>query len=58
MAIRAVSDNAMTTMALEDPLYLGNRHQRATGDVYDAFIDRYVAEAQRQFPTALLHWED
>ncbi len=43
---------------LEDPLYLGNRHERVTGEAYDAFIDSYVSAATRLFPNALLHWED
>ncbi|MFK0239104.1 NAD-dependent malic enzyme [Streptomyces vinaceus] len=43
---------------LEDPLYLGCRHERVTGADYDAFIDHYVHTARRLFPSALLHWED
>jgi len=43
---------------LDDPQYLGNRHPRVRGEVYDAFIDRYVSTASRLFPDALLHWED
>jgi malate dehydrogenase (oxaloacetate-decarboxylating) len=43
---------------LEDPLYLGVRHQRPAQEPYDAFIDAYVAAALKIFPHALLHWED
>jgi len=43
---------------LEDPLYLGNRHERVTGPAYDAFVDAYVSAATRLFPNAILHWED
>ncbi|WP_238011819.1 NAD-dependent malic enzyme [Dactylosporangium sp. AC04546] len=43
---------------LEDPDYLGNRHERIRGQRYDAFIDAYVNAATKLFPGALLHWED
>ncbi|GAA3829741.1 NAD-dependent malic enzyme [Streptomyces chiangmaiensis] len=43
---------------LEDPLYLGNRHERVDQAAYDAFIDAYVTAATKLFPGALLHWED
>jgi len=43
---------------LDDPMYLGNRHQRIRGDKYDAFIKAYVDTVSELFPEALLHWED
>ncbi len=43
---------------LNDPLYIGYRHARVRGETYDAFIDAYVAAAQKLFPNAMLHWED
>ena len=43
---------------LQDPLYIGNRHPRERGERYAAFVDAFVAEVSRQFPNALLHWED
>ncbi|MCD2256517.1 malolactic enzyme [Agrilactobacillus fermenti] len=43
---------------LEDPLYLGERHERIRGQQYDDFIDQFVAEAEAQFPKVYLHWED
>lgn len=43
---------------LNDPLYIGYRHSRAVGKVYDDFIDAYVAAAKKLFPKAMLHWED
>jgi malate dehydrogenase (oxaloacetate-decarboxylating) len=43
---------------LNDPLYIGNRHSRARGKRYDAFIAAYVDCASRLFPNALLHFED
>lgn len=43
---------------LDDPLYIGNRHPRVRRPQYDAFIDRYVQAATKQFPNAILQWED
>ncbi|KRM67533.1 malate dehydrogenase [Apilactobacillus ozensis DSM 23829 = JCM 17196] len=43
---------------LDDPLYLGNRHQRVYGDKYYQVIDKFVQSTQQLFPDALLHWED
>ncbi|EJS00385.1 oxaloacetate-decarboxylating malate dehydrogenase [Bacillus cereus] len=43
---------------LNNPFYIGNRHPRITGEAYDEFIDTFVQEVNKQFPKALLHWED
>jgi malate dehydrogenase (oxaloacetate-decarboxylating) len=43
---------------LNDPLYVGNRHSRARGKDYDAFVAAYVDTVRDLFPHALLHWED
>jgi malate dehydrogenase (oxaloacetate-decarboxylating) len=43
---------------LDDPTYIGNRHVRARGETYDAFIDAYVNAASKLFPNALLQWVD
>ncbi|MBA5933380.1 NAD-dependent malic enzyme [Weissella confusa] len=43
---------------LEDPLYLGNRHERVRGDQYFKFIDKFVKTAQSLFPEMYLHFED
>lgn len=43
---------------LDDPLYLGYRHPRVRGELYQAFIKKYVSTALRLYPNALLHWED
>ena len=43
---------------LNDPLYIGNRHHRATAAKYDAFVDEFTRAVGKLFPLALLHWED
>ncbi|MDP2322230.1 MAG: NAD-dependent malic enzyme [Acidobacteriota bacterium] len=43
---------------LNDPLYLGLRHQRIRGADYQAFIDEFVAAVMRVYPGAVLQWED
>jgi len=43
---------------LNDPLYLGWRHERVTGQEYDDFIEAFVTGVTRRFPNALLQWED
>lgn len=43
---------------LNDPMYLGWRHERITGQAYDDFIDSFVTAITKKFPGILLHWED
>ncbi|APC38740.1 NAD-dependent malic enzyme [Clostridium estertheticum] len=43
---------------LNDPLYLGNKHKRVTGEKYYDFIDKFVKIVLELFPEVLLHWED
>lgn len=43
---------------LNDELYVGVRHSRTRGKAYDDIVERYVAEASKRFPDALLHFED
>ena len=43
---------------LEDPLYMGRRHPRLTGTAYEEFIEKFVLGIRRNFPGALLQWED
>jgi malate dehydrogenase (oxaloacetate-decarboxylating) len=44
---------------LNDPEYLGWRHERITGDEYLAFVDQFVQAVKQEFPeTYLLQWED
>ena len=43
---------------LNDPLYLGWRHERIRGQEYDDFIDTFVQAVMKKFPNVLLQWED
>ena len=43
---------------LDNPNYLGNRHERVTGETYYDFIDKFVQTAEKLFPKLYLHWED
>ena len=43
---------------LADPLYLGWRNPRITGDDYDAFVDEFVSAVQAEMPQVCLQWED
>ena len=43
---------------LDDPLYLGVRHERLTGQAYEEFIATFVEALNRHYPNALLQWED
>jgi len=43
---------------LDDPLYLGWRHERVRGELYDEFIEAFVAAVLQKYPRVLLQWED
>src|ERR1700742_1330505 len=43
---------------LQDPEYLGWRHERITGEEYYAFIDEFVQIVKQELPNTCLQWED
>ncbi|WP_109481460.1 NAD-dependent malic enzyme [Paraburkholderia sp. C35] len=43
---------------LEDPLYLGLKHERVRGDAYHAFVDEFVDAVQDVYPKCCIQWED
>jgi malate dehydrogenase (oxaloacetate-decarboxylating) len=43
---------------LQDPLYIGWRHERIRGAEYDAFVDTFIQAIKRRYPKVLLQWED
>jgi malate dehydrogenase (oxaloacetate-decarboxylating)(NADP+) len=43
---------------LDDPLYIGLRQKRVTGEAYDDLVDEFVAAARKVFPGVLVQFED
>ena len=43
---------------LNEPIYIGWRHQRIRGQEYDDFVEAFVSGVQRRWPHILLQWED
>lgn len=43
---------------LQDPTYLGWKHERITGQAYDDFIDISIRTLRQSLPNAYIHWED
>jgi malate dehydrogenase (oxaloacetate-decarboxylating) len=43
---------------LNDPEYLGWRHERITGQAYFDFIDQFVQAVKQELPDTCLQWED
>ena len=43
---------------LNDPMYMGWRHERITGDDYYEFVDMFIQAVKRRWPEALLQFED
>jgi malate dehydrogenase (oxaloacetate-decarboxylating) len=43
---------------LNDPLYIGWKHERVRGDDYNNFVDAFVVAVKKRFPNILLQWED
>lgn len=43
---------------INDPLYLGVRHRRLSGEEYYAFMDKFVAAFKERYPNAVMQWED
>ncbi|MDO6542181.1 NAD-dependent malic enzyme [Photobacterium sanguinicancri] len=43
---------------LDDPMYLGVPRKRMRGEEYKQFIQKFVHEVKRNFPNAVLQWED
>jgi malate dehydrogenase (oxaloacetate-decarboxylating) len=46
------------TERLNDPEYLGWRHERITGQAYFDFVDRFVQAVKQELPGTCLQWED
>ena len=46
------------TERLNDPEYLGWRHERITGQPYFDFVDQFVQAVKEELPGTCLQWED
>ncbi|MCL6284947.1 NAD-dependent malic enzyme [Ruegeria sp. 2012CJ41-6] len=43
---------------LDDPMYIGWRHERISGEEYFEFVDLFVQAVKRKWPQVLLQFED
>jgi malate dehydrogenase (oxaloacetate-decarboxylating) len=43
---------------IDDPGYLGWRHERIVGQEYDDFVEQFVTAVERELPDTLVQWED
>ncbi|WP_076414506.1 NAD-dependent malic enzyme [Shewanella sp. UCD-KL12] len=43
---------------LEDPMYMGWRHQRIGGEEYTEFVEAFMQAVSRRWPDALIQFED
>ncbi|WP_049721620.1 NAD-dependent malic enzyme [Gilvimarinus polysaccharolyticus] len=43
---------------INDPMYMGWRHERITGDAYYEFVDQFISAVKVRWPNALLQFED
>jgi malate dehydrogenase (oxaloacetate-decarboxylating) len=43
---------------LDDPMYMGWRHERVTGQQYEDFVAMFIEAVQRRWPDVLLQFED
>ena len=53
-----IDDGTNNEKLLNDPAYVGMRHERIRGKKYDDFIDQFVKTCTKMFPGVLIHWED
>ena len=43
---------------LDDPMYMGWRHERISGDDYFEFVDQFIQTVKDRWPNALVQFED
>lgn len=43
---------------LDDPMYMGARHKRITGEQYDEFMETFIGAVKRRWPEVILQFED
>jgi hypothetical protein len=53
-----LDDGTNNRALLDDPEYIGWRHDRIEGEAYVDFVDRFVAAVEQELPGTLLQWDD
>ncbi len=43
---------------LDDPMYMGWRHKRISGEEYELFVERFIQQVMRRWPAAMIQFED
>ncbi len=43
---------------LNDPMYMGERHERISQEAYDAFVDKFIKAATKRWPGVMIQFED
>jgi malate dehydrogenase (oxaloacetate-decarboxylating) len=43
---------------IEDPMYMGAKHERIHGEAYDNFFQQFMDAVQKRWPDALIQFED
>jgi malate dehydrogenase (oxaloacetate-decarboxylating) len=43
---------------IDDPMYMGAKHPRITGQEYDDFVEQFMQSVQSRWPDALIQFED
>lgn len=43
---------------IDDPMYMGAKHPRLTGQEYDDFVEQFMQSVQNRWPDALIQFED
>ena len=43
---------------IDDPLYMGSKHPRITGQEYDDFVELFIKSVTSRWPNALIQFED
>ena len=43
---------------IDDPLYMGSKHPRITGQDYDDFLESFIQSVTNRWPNALIQFED